>query len=119
MIIIPERPEPPPQTPHSRELARRVEQEVRDYKRQHPELTEDEVRSALMQSTPAGDSTNFTRRKRIAAIAMGAAVAGAFGVMASNSSGNVAGINFGWKIVGVCAAVLAVAIAAIRIVRRT
>ena len=118
MIYIPERPEPPPQTRHSRELARRVEQEVRDYKRQHPELTEDEVRSALMQSTPAGDSTDLTRRKRIAAIAMGVAVAGAFGVMASNS-GNVAGINFGWKIVGICAAVLAVAIAAIRIVRRT
>jgi hypothetical protein len=118
MIIIPDRPEPPPQTPHSRELARRVEQEVRDYKRQHPELTEDEVRSALMQSTPAGDSTNFMVRKRIAALVIGAAVAGALGVMASNSGGNVAGINFGWKIVGVCAAVLAVAIA-IRIVRRT
>lgn len=118
MIIIPERTEPPPQTPYSRELARRIEQQVRDYKREHPDLTADEVRAALMQSTPAEDSTNFMRRKRIAAIAMGAAVAGAFAVMASNS-GNVAGINFGWKIVGVCAGVLAVTLAAIRIARRT
>ena len=62
MIIIPERPEPPPQTPYSRELARRIEQQVRDYKREHPDLTADEVRAALMQSTPAEDSTNFMRR---------------------------------------------------------
>jgi hypothetical protein len=116
MLIIPG-PAPLQETRHSRELGRRVEQVVRDYQREHPEMTASEVRAALMHSAP-GDSPDVARRKRILGVAIAAAVAAGFGAMAATGGGRYAATTPGWQIVGAVAAVAAVAITVIRIARR-
>jgi len=116
MLIVPGFP-PLQQTRHSRELSKRVEQLVRDFQRDHPELTEDEVRAALMASAPAGDAPEVVRRKRAFAVGMVAATVGAFVAVASNS-GELAIRGVTWQIVGAVLAVCAVVIAAVVLVRR-
>ena len=115
MIIVPGLP-PLQETRHSRELNKRVDEVVRAYRRDHPDMTEAEVRTALMKSAPGGVSADVERRRRFAAIGVGAALVGAFTATAS------AGGNFNsqtWMlIIGVMAAVGGVAIAAIRLARR-
>ena len=115
MIIVPGIP-PLQETRHSRELNRRVDQVVRDYQREHPDMTEAEVRTALMKSAPGGVPPEAERRRKIVAAAFMAAVIGAFTAVAS------AGGTFDgplWvTIVVILAAVAGIAIAAIRLARR-
>jgi len=118
MLIVPGRP-PLQQTSNSRELGRRVEQVIRDFQRDHPEMTEAEVRAALAQSTP-GDAPEVVRRKRVLGIAIAMIGVGVFTFMASTGGG--ARINSGtggaWQIIGVVAAIVAVAFTVIRLARR-
>ena len=52
MIIVPGLP-PLQETRHSRELSRRIDDAVRDYQRTNPDMTDAEVRTALLRSVPA------------------------------------------------------------------
>jgi hypothetical protein len=116
MLIVPGL-HPLPQTPHSRELARRLEETVRDYHRDHPELTEDEIRAALTQSAPSGDSRFTARRRRAFGVGLSAAMVGAFTALASNGGR----LPFGretWTIVAVVATVCVVAIGVVVLARR-
>jgi hypothetical protein len=115
MIIVPGVPELP-QTRHSRELNKQVDDVVRDYRRNHPDVTDGEVRAALLRSSPAGELPGVARRKMVAGVAVGAAMAGAFAAMA-RSGGTFAGAT-GWMIGGIVVAVLAIAIAVLRIAQR-
>lgn len=120
MIIAPGLP-PLQETRHSRELGRKIDQVVREYQRDHPDASLSDVRIALMQSTPGGDSPELVRRKRAITIAIAALGAGVFTFMASTGGGRFGGFEGStttWRIVGVAAAVLGVAIAVIRRVRR-
>jgi hypothetical protein len=69
----------PTQTRHSRELARRVDQVVQDFRREYPDLSEDDVRAALDGMTPRSPSRRSEPR-RLFAIAFGLAAALAAGV---------------------------------------
>jgi hypothetical protein len=104
------------ETRNSRELNRRVEEAIRDYRRDHPEITEAEVRAALMQSTPGSDAPGAMRRKKAVAVAIAAACVGAFTATAS------AGGSFTrptWIMIGgVVAAVAAIAVAILRMAHR-
>jgi hypothetical protein len=108
MIIVPGLP-PMQETRHSRELNKRVDDVVREYRRDHPDMTEAEVHTALMKSAPGGVSPDVARRRRLAAIDVAAALVGAFTATAS------AGGNFNsqtWLLIyGIVAAVGGVAIA--------
>jgi hypothetical protein len=117
MIIAPGLP-PVQETRHSRELSRKIDQVVRDYQRDHPDASLTDVRIALMQMTPGGDSPDVVRRRRVLGVVMGALVAGAFGAMATTGGGRFEGNTTTWQIIGVAAAAIGVAIAAIRIIRR-
>lgn len=119
MIFIPGLPPLPAQshTRLSRELGTRIDNLVRDYKRQNPELTDGEIRAALLQSAPAGDSPEVVRRRRAAAVGVAAAVFGAFVAIGSNG-GTLPIAGETWKIVGIVAAVGVAAIALIVRARR-
>ena len=115
MIIVPGLP-PMQETRHSRELNKRVDDVVREYRRDHPDMTEAEVHTALMKSAPSGVSPDVARRRRVAAIGVAAALIGAFTATA-NAGGNFN--NQTWLLIfGIVAAVGGVAIAAIRLARR-
>ena len=115
MIIVPGLP-PLQETRHSRELKKRVDEVVRDYQRDHPDMKEAEVRTALMQSAPGGVSPDVARRNRILAISVAAALVGAF-TASANARGNFNSQTW-LLILGVVAAVGGVAFAAIRLARR-
>ena len=116
MLIVPGLP-PLQQTRHSRELGRRVEQLVRDYQRENPEVTEGDVRTALAQLTSATPSPGDLRRKRMLAVAVTALSAGAFAAMAA-TGGNLFENNKAlMPIIGVIAAVGGIMIAAVRLTR--
>jgi hypothetical protein len=115
MIIIPGQPALQ-ETRHSRELQGRVEKAIREYQREHPDATEADVRIALMKSTP-GDAPEVQRRRTAIAVAIAAAVMGAFTATAS-SGGNFTSQT--WVMIfGIVAAVGGVAFAAIRLARRS
>ena len=115
MIIVPGIP-PLQETRNSRELNRRVEEAIRDYRRDHPEVTEAEVRVALMQSTPGSDAPGVVRRKKAVMVGVAAAAVGAF--TAISSSGGKFN-NQTWVLVcGIVAAAAAVAFVIIRLARR-
>ena len=115
MIIVPGLP-PMQETRHSRELSRRVDDAVRDYRRNNPDVTEAEVRTALLQSTPAGVSPDVARRRRVAAMGVAAAAVGAF--TASARAGGDFNNRTWLLIVGIVGAVGALAFVAIRWARR-
>ena len=117
MIIVPGLP-PLHQTRHARELARRVEQAVRDYQRDNPDVTESEVRTALLQSAAGGESLEGMRRKRVLRIVVAVLMAGVFALVASTGGGRFGEGNAVWQVVGVIGAVIAVAITAIRFASR-
>ena len=117
MIIAPGLP-PLHQTRHSRELARRVEQAVRDYQRDNPDVTESEVRTALLQSAPGGDAPEVMRRKRMMGLVVAVLMGGVFALVASTGGGRFGEGNAVWQVVGVIGAVIAVAITAIRFASR-
>ena len=115
MIIVPGT-SPSRETRHSRELNKRVDEVVRAYLRDHPDMTEAEIRTALKQSTPGGVSPDVERRRRVAAMGVAAAAVGAF--TATASAGGSFNSQTWMLIIGIMAAVAAVAIAAIRLARR-
>jgi hypothetical protein len=76
MIIVSGRSYEPVVTRHSRELQQRVEHVVREYRSQHDDVSDEELRSALTlaaRATTDGDSG--LQRKRIIVGAMAAIVA--------------------------------------------
>ena len=119
MIIAPGLP-PLQETRHSRELSRRIDQVVRDYQRDNPEASLSDVRIALMQMTPGGDSPGVSRRKRALAAAVALLGTGVFTFMASTGGGTRFDNNsMMWGIIGGVAALLGITIAVIRTVRRS
>ena len=119
MIIVPGLP-PIQETKHSRELGRRIDQVVRDYQRDHPDASLSDVRIALMQMSPGGDSPDVVRRRRMLGIAIGALAAGMFAFMAATGGGSrFENTSTTWRIIGGVAALLGVTIAVIRTVRRS
>ena len=117
MIIAPGIPQVQ-ETRHSRELGRKIDQVVREYQRDHPDASLSDVRIALMQMTPGGDSPELSRRKRAATIAIAALGAGVFTFMASTGGAGFEATSTTWRVIGVAAAVLGVAFAVIRRVTR-
>jgi hypothetical protein len=105
------------ETRHSRELGRRIEQVVRDYQRDHPDATLSDVRIALMQRTPGGDSPDVLRRRRVLGAVIGALGVGAFTTLAANG-GRFEPSSQGWMI-GIAAAILGVMVVALKIARRS
>lgn len=100
------------ETRHSRELGRQLDDVVREYQRNNPDVTDAEVRTALLRLTP------YDYRRRFLALLVGGLTAVAFGVMAATGGGRYAPGTLGWRILAVIAAVAGVAIAAIRFARR-
>ena len=118
MIIVPGLP-PLQETRHSRELGRRIDEVVRDYQRAHPDASLSDVRIALMQRTPGGDSPEVVRRKRALGIAIAALGAGVFAFMAASGGGSrIDNNSMTWGIIGGVAALAGVTIAVIRMIRR-
>jgi len=104
----------PTQTKHSRELGRRVEHLIREYQREYPELTEDEIRAALSHSSLAGDDVApAVQKRRAVGVALGLAGLVAAGLAAMISSGGGGAVSGGgngplpWLIVAGLVAVLA------------
>jgi hypothetical protein len=119
MIIVPGRTYEPVVTRHSRELSRRVEQVVREYQSQNDDVSDEELRSALQLATraTAGEDT-LLRRKRIIVGAVAAAVA-MTGAMVAAGSRTREPDDMIWLAVAGMAAVIGVAFAVIRTVRRS
>ncbi len=118
----------PTQTRHSRALSQRVDQVIRDYKRDNPELREDEIRAALAQSSPVtGDEGGDARRRRITAIALAGAVALGAGILGTLRAGDGVAAGSGaaaapgqsvWAIVPIVVAVAAAIVGMIVRARR-
>lgn len=105
-----------PETRHSRELNRRVDQVIRDYMRENPDISTTEVRAALLQATPGGETVDVVRRKKAVMVGVAAAAMGAFTAIA-NAGGKFNSQT--WLLVcGIVAAAAAVAFAIIRLARR-
>jgi hypothetical protein len=118
MIIVPGRTEEPIVTRHSRELGRRVEQLVRDYKRENPELRDEEVRSALMHSMmESTDVDALQRRRKLAIMASGLAVAVAGVAAAMAGRGGETNPSV-WVVFAAVCAIAGIAIALRRLNRR-
>ena len=117
MIIVPGAP-PVQETKHSRELGRRIEQVVREYQRDNPDVSLSDVRIALMQRTPGGDAPDLMRRKRVLVAAIAAVAVGVFTAI-SSTEGRLELNSQMWLIIAAVAAILGVTIAVIRTVRRS
>ncbi len=119
MIFIPMQQQVAPQTRNSRELGRRVEQVVRDFQRDHPELTDAEIRTALAQSVATTDDPETTgRNRRIAVVSTAAALGIAGAILASTQSSGGGTASGEWKWVSVVVAIIVIALAVIRVVGR-
>jgi hypothetical protein len=116
MLIVPGLP-PVQETSHSRELRRRVEQVVRDYQRENSGATEADVHAAL--ALLAQDAAPGLRRRRAFAIATGALLAAGFVAMAATGGTAFQNNTLVWRVVGGAAALVAVSIALISLVRRS
>ena len=116
MIIVPGHP-PLQHTRHSREIGRRVEETLRDYQRDNPDVTENDVYAALTLIANS-QSTELTRRRRVLAVAIAVLAMGAFTFMASTSGKGLENNPMVLRIVGVAVAVGAIAFAMIRLARR-
>ena len=103
----------------SRELGQRLDDVVRDYKRLHPELTDVEVRAALTTSLKqAGAPGNESRQHRVAMVTIASIVAVFIGVALSGGSRGWDENGAAFRIIGIVAAVGAVAFAALRFAKR-
>ena len=115
MIIVPGRSYEPVVTRHSRELQQRVEHVVREYRSQHDDVSDEELRSALHLATRAttGDNDMASRKRIIILVAVAAAAVMAGVVVAATSrSGQPNDIVY-W-IFPALAGVLGIVIAVIR-----
>ena len=117
MIIVPGLP-PLQQTRHSRELGKRVEQLVRDYQRENPDVTEGDVRTAMAQLSSGGPSSDTLRRKRALLAVVGGLTAAGFGMMASTGGKGFENNPLTFRIIGLIAGVCAVVFVAISLARR-
>lgn len=96
MIIIPTRQEPPAPTRRSRELGARFEEALREYRRQEPGLTDDEVRAATAGLVaPDEDAAAALRRRRIMVAGLAAAI-GMVGAVISATRGAGGTAPTGW-----------------------
>lgn len=106
------------QTRHSRELERRFDDVVREYKRLNPELTDAEVQSALTLSMQKVQSPEQEARQGRVAIMVVVSIVTAFAGAVFVSAQSKGGDNETVQIVAIVAVVAAIAIAAIRLARR-
>lgn len=116
MIFIPMPQQTTTQTRHSRELSRRFDQVVRDYQRDHPELTDAEIRAALAHSAATsddGDTPGANRRIAVLGIAAALGVAGA--VVAATQGSRGSSTDFQWPILTIIIAIAAVGVAVTRL----
>jgi hypothetical protein len=111
MMIIPGS-SPLHETRHSRELGRLLDDVVREYQRTNPDVTDADVRTALLRLAPDD------YRRRGLGVVIGVLTALAFGVMASTGGGRYAPGSLGWRILAIVGAVAGVTIVAIRLARR-
>lgn len=109
MIIVPGQPALQ-ETRHSRELSRRVDDVISDYRRANPDVSEGDVRTALLRSAPPGGSPDVMRRKKAALVGVMAAVVGAFTAMSSNGGkfNNQTAVMLGGAVVVAAAVAFAV-----------
>ena len=116
MIILPVPQQAPPPTARSRELGKRIDDLVRDFKRDHPDVTDDELRSALLHSAPNGrpDPTNARRSMAI----LGATAAVVAGGIALIQGSTRPGGGGAWMFIVVAAALAGLAFAVIQFARR-
>ena len=105
------------ETRHSRELGQRVDDAVREYKRLHPELSDADVRAALLTSLRRSGAQDDTRQRRMVIVLLAALVA-AFTGVALNGGFAGPGDTQIFRYLGLVAAIAAIAIAIIRSVRR-
>jgi hypothetical protein len=105
------------ETRHSRELGRRIDQLVREYQRDHPDASLSDVRIALMQRTPGGDSPELMKRRRVLGAVIGAIGVGAFTTLAANG-GRFEPSSQGWML-GIAVAIVGAMAVALRIARRS
>lgn len=111
----------PTQTKHSRELGRRVEHLIREYQREYPEMTEDEIRAALARSSVTGNDVAPAVR-RVLGVSVGVLamlVAGIFAAVSSSGARSGAGGGaLTWAIVAGLIVVLAGVAALVAATRR-
>lgn len=108
----------PTQTRHSRELASRVERAIRDFQRDHPELTDDEIRAALASTARLAPGQNrrlpVRRRVGLVAGATGAVLAGGFALVNERSGGG----QLAWLVAAGALLVAAIVVALLVAARR-
>ena len=116
MIFIPVPQQAPAPTANSRELGRRIDDVVRDFKRDHPNVTDSEVRSALLHSAPTAGANPTNARRAIAVLVgiMAAFTAGSM-VLGDGSTRPGSGV---WMYVGVAIGIVGLVFAGIQFARR-
>jgi hypothetical protein len=105
-------------TRHSRELGQRFDEVVREYRREHSDLSAGDVRTALMTSLQrAGSAEDEARQRRVAILTVVAIVVAFIGAAVLNGQ-TIGGRAISIRVLGIVATVAAVAFAAIRFARR-
>jgi len=117
IVPVPQQAPPPPPTARSRELGRRIDDLVRDFKRDHPDVTNDELRSALLHSAPAASGPDPRNARRaigllVAFLASGLAITVLMESRSTRASGGA------WLFIGVAVGVAGLAFAVLQFVRR-
>lgn len=119
MIFVPmQRREALAPTRRSRELESRLEEQIRVFRREQPELTEAEVRAAVQRLAPPSDDDGIApvRRRQVAALGV-AAVAAIAGAVVATTRGTGGATGNAEAVVPVIAAVC-VALAVVFVVVR-
>lgn len=108
-------------TRQSHELASRIEETIREFKKEHPELRDDEVQMALTEAARGSTDEESSARQRRIALAVIGAVVGVFAAVGAATVGSSRGDGGGsvltWIPMAAVAATI-VGIAIVRIVRR-
>ena len=117
MYIVPGLNAPEPQTARSRELGGRIEQAIRDFQREHPELTRREIRAALSHSMTLAGQDGLQKR-RLVSLAVGGGAAAIGAVMAVSGSIAPVSSNVVWIVVAAIVGIGGLAIALMRMTNR-
>ena len=121
MIFIPmvHQQRTPAPTRYSRELGQRFDETVREFKRQHPDLTDADVRTALATSLKqAGSPEDEARPRRLAFVTLLAIGLAFIGVALSGGNPGQDSEGMALMIMGIVVAAAGVAVAVIRLSRR-
>ena len=121
MIFIPmvHQQRTPAPTRYSRELGQRFDETVREFKRQHPDLTDADVRTALATSLKqAGSPEDEARQRRLAFVALLGTGLAFIGVALSGGNPGQDSEGMALMIMGIVVAAAGVAVAVIRLSRR-